>query len=46
MVMGYAGMMDVWDPALTDALARRHRVVLFDNRGAGALHGRARRRSR
>jgi pimeloyl-ACP methyl ester carboxylesterase len=27
--------MEVWDPRFVDALARRHRVVIFDNAGAG-----------
>lgn len=39
MVMGFAGTMDAWDPAFTDALARRHRVVLFDNRGVARSTG-------
>ena len=35
LVMGYAGTMDVWDPALVDRLARSYRVILFDNRNVG-----------
>ena len=27
--------MDTWDPALLTALAARHRLILFDNRGMG-----------
>ena len=39
LIMGYAGTIDAWDPAFTDALARRHRVVLFDNRGVARSTG-------
>jgi pimeloyl-ACP methyl ester carboxylesterase len=35
MVMGYAGTMEVWDPRFVDALARHHRVVIFDHAGVG-----------
>jgi pimeloyl-ACP methyl ester carboxylesterase len=35
MVMGYAGTMEVWDPRLVDDLAKRFRVVIFDNAGVG-----------
>lgn len=35
LVMGYMGSMDAWDPAFVDALAQRHRVVIFDNAGIG-----------
>jgi pimeloyl-ACP methyl ester carboxylesterase len=35
MVMGYAGTMDAWDPALIDRLARTRKVILFDNRNMG-----------
>ena len=35
MIMGYAGTMETWDPRFVDALARRHRVVIFDNAGIG-----------
>src|SRR5580765_3612080 len=33
--MGWRANLDWWPPALVDALAARHRVVLCDNRGAG-----------
>jgi pimeloyl-ACP methyl ester carboxylesterase len=33
MIMGWGGTMDAWDPAFVDALAKDHRVVIFDNRG-------------
>ncbi len=35
LIMGYAGTMEVWDPRLVHALARHHRVVMFDNAGIG-----------
>jgi pimeloyl-ACP methyl ester carboxylesterase len=35
LVMGFAGTMADWDPALVDALARTRRVIAFDNRGMG-----------
>jgi pimeloyl-ACP methyl ester carboxylesterase len=36
MIMGYPATMEDWDPGLVDALARHHRVVIFDNAGIGA----------
>jgi pimeloyl-ACP methyl ester carboxylesterase len=36
LVMGLGGTMDAWDPAFVDALAAAgHRVLVFDNEGAG-----------
>jgi pimeloyl-ACP methyl ester carboxylesterase len=35
LVMGYGGGMDAWQPSFVDALAARHRVVIFDNAGIG-----------
>ena len=36
LVMGLGGTMDAWDPAFVDGLAAAgHRVILFDNEGAG-----------
>jgi pimeloyl-ACP methyl ester carboxylesterase len=35
LIMGYAGTMEVWDPRLVHVLARRNRVVMFDNAGIG-----------
>ena len=35
MIMGYAGTMDAWDPALVNSLAESYRVILFDNRNVG-----------
>ena len=39
LVMGLAGTIDAWDPALVDALAAQHRVIAFDNRGVGRSTG-------
>lgn len=33
--------MDDWDPAITNGLAQKHKVVLFDNRGVGSSTGQA-----
>lgn len=35
----FRGTMDHWDPAVTDGLARRYEVILFDNAGIGASSG-------
>jgi pimeloyl-ACP methyl ester carboxylesterase len=35
LIMGYAWTMEGWDPRLVHALARHHRVVMFDNAGVG-----------
>jgi pimeloyl-ACP methyl ester carboxylesterase len=35
LIMGYTGTMQDWDPRFVDALARRFRVVIFDNAGVG-----------
>ena len=35
MIMGYAGTMDAWEPALVDELAESYQVILFDNRNVG-----------
>ncbi|MDN5339988.1 MAG: hypothetical protein PWQ30_1097 [Euryarchaeota archaeon] len=35
MIMGFAGTMDLWSPALIEGLAKDHRVIVFDNRGMG-----------
>lgn len=36
LITGYGASMDTWAPSFVDALAARHRVVLFDNAGVGA----------
>jgi len=35
LIMGLAGSLEWWGPEIRDALARRFRVIVFDNRGAG-----------
>ncbi len=35
LIMGYSGSMDAWQPSFVDALAKDHRVVIFDNAGVG-----------
>jgi pimeloyl-ACP methyl ester carboxylesterase len=35
MIMGYGGGMEDWDPRFVDTLAKRFRVVIFDNAGIG-----------
>ncbi len=39
LIAGSSNTMAEWDPRLLDELARRHRVVIFDNRGAGTSTG-------
>jgi pimeloyl-ACP methyl ester carboxylesterase len=33
MIMGLSGTMDAWPPSVVDALARKRRVITFDNAG-------------
>ena len=35
----FTGTLDNWDPAVTDVLAERGEVVLFDNAGLGRSSG-------
>ena len=35
----FTGTLDNWDPAVTDALASRREVILFDNAGVGRSSG-------
>ncbi len=35
MIMGLTANMDWWDPQLVEALSKKYRLILFDNRGAG-----------
>ncbi len=35
MIMGFAGNMQWWPPALVETLANHYRLLLFDNRGTG-----------
>jgi pimeloyl-ACP methyl ester carboxylesterase len=39
MITGWTGTMAEWDPALIELLGERHRVIVFDNRGAGTSTG-------
>ena len=35
MINGFLATMSLWDPALVEALAKHHKLILFDNRGVG-----------
>jgi pimeloyl-ACP methyl ester carboxylesterase len=35
MIMGYSATMDMWDARVLKDLARRYKVIIFDNRGMG-----------
>jgi pimeloyl-ACP methyl ester carboxylesterase len=35
----FTGVLDDWDPAVIDGLARQRRVIIFDNRGVGRSQG-------
>jgi pimeloyl-ACP methyl ester carboxylesterase len=35
LIMGYSGSQDDWAPDFVNALAARHRVIIFDNAGIG-----------
>lgn len=35
MIMGYGGLMEMWPPAIVEALAQTRQVIVFDNRGMG-----------
>jgi len=35
LIMGYSGSQDDWSPSFVNALAVRHRVIIFDNAGIG-----------
>ena len=35
----FTGTMDNWDPAVTNELAKKHPVILFDNKGVGSSGG-------
>ncbi len=39
LLQHFRGTMDNWDPAVTNALAERHEVILFDNAGVGGSSG-------
>lgn len=35
LIMGLTANMDWWDPELVNALSKKYRLLMFDNRGAG-----------
>lgn len=35
MINGFVSTMSLWDPLLIEELAKRHQLILFDNRGVG-----------
>ncbi|WP_313092505.1 alpha/beta fold hydrolase [Chryseobacterium flavum] len=39
MLPGLGGSMDDWDPAITDGLAQKYKVIIFDNRGVASSKG-------
>jgi pimeloyl-ACP methyl ester carboxylesterase len=39
LLQHFTGTMDSWDPAVVNALAKTHLVVVFNNRGVGATDG-------
>ncbi|WP_395666222.1 alpha/beta fold hydrolase [Methylocella sp.] len=39
LLQHFTGTLDNWDPALTDALAENHDVILFENAGVGRSSG-------
>ena len=36
---GLGGSMDDWDPSVTDGLAQKYKVIIFDNKGVAASKG-------
>lgn len=39
LLPGLGGSMDDWDPAVTDGLAQKYKVIIFDNKGVAASKG-------
>ena len=35
LIMGYGGTMNLWEERLLRALAKKYKVIIFDNRGIG-----------
>jgi len=35
----FTGTLDNWDPAVTNELAKKHPIILFDNKGVGSSEG-------
>ena len=39
LLPGLGGSMDDWDPAVTDGLAEKYKVIIFDNKGVASSKG-------
>ncbi|MBV8325207.1 alpha/beta hydrolase [Chryseobacterium sp.] len=39
LLPGLGGSMDDWDPAVTDGLAKKYKLILFDNKGVASSKG-------
>lgn len=39
LLPGLGGSMDDWDPAVTDGLAKKYKVIIFDNKGVASSKG-------
>ena len=39
LLPGLGGSMDDWDPAVTDGLAQKYKIIIFDNQGVAASKG-------
>jgi pimeloyl-ACP methyl ester carboxylesterase len=39
LLPGLGGSMDDWDPAITNGLAQKYQVIIFDNKGVAASQG-------
>lgn len=39
LLPGLGGSMDDWDPAVTDGLAKKFKVIIFDNKGVASSKG-------
>jgi pimeloyl-ACP methyl ester carboxylesterase len=39
LLPGLGGSMDDWDPAVTDGMAQKYKIIIFDNQGVAASKG-------
>ncbi|MDQ1802988.1 MULTISPECIES: alpha/beta fold hydrolase [Chryseobacterium] len=39
LLPGLGGSMDDWDPAVTDGLAQKYKIIIFDNQGVASSQG-------
>ncbi|WP_261511612.1 alpha/beta fold hydrolase [Chryseobacterium paludis] len=39
LLPGLGGSMDDWDPSVTDGLAQKYKIIIFDNQGVAASQG-------